>query len=60
MSAYIKVTRAANWIRDTAAAGAVDASLYPALIQQLNSMPHAVRVQIATQLATQLATVSQS
>jgi hypothetical protein len=58
--AYLKLTRIADQIRDTAAQGAIDASLYPALIQQLNGLPQAVRVQIATQLATQLATVSQT
>jgi hypothetical protein len=59
MSAYIKVTRISEWITDTAQAGAIDASLYPALISQLNEYPHAVRVAIAT-LASELATVSQS
>ena len=58
--AYLNVTRISDWIRDTAAQGAIDASLYPALLTQLNGMPHAVRVQIATVLAAKLATVSQA
>jgi hypothetical protein len=59
MSAYLKTTRIAEWLTDTAQAAQTDASLYPALIAQLDKYPHAVRVAIAT-LATQLATVSQS
>jgi hypothetical protein len=56
---YVNAYTAAADIAAIAATSAIDSSLIPALISQLNQYPHSTRVAIVA-LATALASVSQS
>jgi hypothetical protein len=55
---YVNAYAAAADIASIAATSAIDSSLIPALISQLNQYPHSTRVALAA-LASALASVSQ-
>jgi hypothetical protein len=56
---FITANSAADEIANIADLAAMDASLIPALISQLNQYPHSTRVALAA-LASALGTVSQA
>jgi hypothetical protein len=56
---YVNAYTAAADIASIAATSAIDSSLVPALISQLNQYPHSTRVALAA-LASALGTVSQA